>query len=481
MSDLAASGARGGIASTGAQGINLVLRIAGVVVLARLVDPHDFGVAGIAAAFAAFGTLVAYAGIPIAATRLAGITRAHESALAVWSVSIGVALAAILLTMAPIAASAYHQAGVGTSMAVFAVLPILAGLEAVPRARLLRELRFGALAKLSVVGTAVGLAVAITLAFEGLQLVAVLAQVVVPALVQSIGSVSLSGWSPVRPSFDTDVKKILSVGRHIAINNILQSLGRVSLAPIAGTALPAAAVGQFDRAQQLSLTPLQMLVDQLQGVAVPILNRARETVGRFEDYSFRAFDVVASSGVPVLFAAAGVASPIVELLLGSEWRTVGELLGALLIAAAARLAIQPLHWSLLSLGKARTVARFGAAVQPLVIVAAIGGLHWGLEGLVWAFAAAWWIGVAAMIQIASSSAGLSSRRLFASLSKSIVGFALPAYTIGLLAQALLDDPLHQLATGAAAIAVTFAALLTLSPWGRDVARLVRRVARVARR
>jgi O-antigen/teichoic acid export membrane protein len=145
-----------------------ILRIGGLIFLARALRPQDFGLFKVLAVIGMFGILFAEAGIPEALIQRADLRREHE-VTAWWStLAIAFALVTALYLGAPWLASfmGMKELIVGTRLLCIPLL--LQGVAVCAHARLRRELRFGVIAAANVLAEIMFITVALALLFDGL-------------------------------------------------------------------------------------------------------------------------------------------------------------------------------------------------------------------------------------------------------------------------------------------------------------------------
>src|ERR1700747_74797 len=109
MQDLKARTIRGGLARLCAQGASFVLRVGSLMVLARLLDPKDFGLVGMVTAFTGVLTLFRDFGLSSAAVQRTIVTEEQITTLFWINLLLGALLALIALAMAPAIAAFYHE------------------------------------------------------------------------------------------------------------------------------------------------------------------------------------------------------------------------------------------------------------------------------------------------------------------------------------------------------------------------------------
>lgn len=144
------------------------LRIGGMVILARALSPHDFGLLKILVVVATFATLANEAGIPDALIQRKDLTPQHQ--WTAWWMSIGLALltSCILYGGAPGLARVMKIPELREGVRLLCIPFLLEGAAVTANAQLRRDLRFGTLATADVLGEMAFLIVALFLLWHGL-------------------------------------------------------------------------------------------------------------------------------------------------------------------------------------------------------------------------------------------------------------------------------------------------------------------------
>src|SRR5579864_9514000 len=108
MKDLKQRTIRGGAAKFCSQGANFVLRIGSLMILARLLDPKDFGLVGMVTALTGVLNLFRDFGLSAAAVQRASVTDDQISTLFWINILVGAVLTLLLVAAAPLVATFYH-------------------------------------------------------------------------------------------------------------------------------------------------------------------------------------------------------------------------------------------------------------------------------------------------------------------------------------------------------------------------------------
>nr|MBA2624810.1 oligosaccharide flippase family protein [Acidimicrobiia bacterium] len=149
------------------------------VVLARLVEPEDFGLVAIASVFVALLTVLADQGFGQALVQRPVLERTHLDTAFWLNVTIGALLALLLAGTAGAIANLFDEADLAPLLRALAMVPLISALGVVPSSLLRRDLAFASLAVRGLVGTAAGGVVGIAAAVAGAGAWALVAQLVV--------------------------------------------------------------------------------------------------------------------------------------------------------------------------------------------------------------------------------------------------------------------------------------------------------------
>ena len=173
------------------------LQLVSAVALARLVSPADFGNASVALILIPLAVILTYEGFGSALVQRKLIETGHFEAATLTSLVAGVLLSLLVYFLAPVIAAPIFNGEIAHLIQVAAPAFALAGLGAVSRARLSRQLKFRPISMIETGALAVGGFVAIGLAALGLGGEAVVIGAVAGIAFTSLAMVAVS--PPGRP------------------------------------------------------------------------------------------------------------------------------------------------------------------------------------------------------------------------------------------------------------------------------------------
>lgn len=422
---LARTGARGGVVTLAGQVVTVLARTVALIVLARLIAPEAFGLVAIVTAIATFATAVMLFGIPMAVVQAEHLSARARSALFLVNSGLGVVFTAVIWLSSGTLARLYDDDRLGAVVPWIALVPLINGLMIQSRTHLMRNLEFTRLFLAETVGLVAGIGVAIFLAVQGAELEAVVVLQVVPVALQALLVIVAARWLPGLPGAWREVGELLRVGLRILGMNVLKSGARNVVVPVMGLTVPAAAVGAFDRAQHLVVTPVNLTVDQMQRVAVPVLSRLRGDPERMLAYMRRA-QLLGAYGTATLFLVTAVlGGPLIRILLGPGWDTAGTVIQILAAGATFRTLAQTMQWVFISADATREGLRFNLWSQPLVAAVSLAGLPGGVIGVAVANSVAWAVLWPTATLVAARSAGFPPGSMFQGPARALLLFGLP--------------------------------------------------------
>lgn len=385
---LGATAARGALIMLTGQGMRVVLQFASVVVLARLLTPHDYGLIAIVAVIIGIGEIFRDFGLSSAAVRAPELTRGQSTNLFWINTVIGVVLGTALFAMAGPIALWFRQPEVVEVARAMASIFVLNGVATQFRALVVRALRFRWLAFFEVLAPSIALAVAIGAALLNWNYWALVAQQVTQALVLLIGAALGARFVPGLPQRDTSVRPFIALGGNLVLSQVVNYVTNKIDTATVGLAYGAAPLGMYNRAYQLVGTPLTQIQAPITSVALPILSKLQHDQERFSAYIIRG---QLALGYPIsvgLALIAVVAHPIIEIMLGEKWFDAVPLLQFFALAGIARTLASVGYWVYVVRGLGTSLFKFTTATAVIPIACVIVGAQWGVVGIAAGFAIA---------------------------------------------------------------------------------------------
>ncbi|OUE31566.1 colanic acid exporter [Clavibacter michiganensis] len=209
------------------------------------------------------------------------------------------------------------------------------------------------------------------------------------------------------------------------------------------------ALAQYSRAYSFLIGPLQQAQQALNPMAIRDLAVAR-LAGHADDQLRRLSAVVIAVGVPFALAVSLGGPALVEVLLGSEWRTAGALMPLSWGLAASMIVAIPARWALVAGHHSRALQVDAALNYTVLAGVVLGALTGGLSGVlvINSFIVSPVITITAWCMLGSAPRRLFLRRLLPGAIALGTLTALACALVGAIVQASLVEAILDLGAGA---------------------------------
>lgn len=311
-----------------------ILSLAVFAILTRLIDADSFGLVSMASVALAFVMIFVDSGFSKALIQRETLDDRDASTSFWTSLLISVVLAGGLVAAAPLIAAGYGNDEVAPVLSVLSLALPLAALSGVPAAILERTLEFRALALRQMVGTSVGAAVAVPLAFMGYGVWALVAQTLVSLAASVVMLWSSTRW---RPSFTYSFEALRGMWKFATsflgielLNTFQMNIDKL----VIGVFLGPTALGYYYVGQRAVVLLTDLIGSILSRVSLTTFSRLQGDRQR-TIYVLGTFVFISGAvSVPVFGITAFLAPQIIPFLFGSGW-AITALIFQLLAPSAA--------------------------------------------------------------------------------------------------------------------------------------------------
>lgn len=410
----------------GAQVFRQLLGLATSVVLARLLNPADFGLVALALVFVELGQQFADFGIGAAVIQAKEVTR-KVLASAFWAnVAVGSGLMLIMIGLAPAVGYFYHDARVAWVLASLSFSLLVSGMMVVPRATLHKSLKFDLAVKAQMIGSVVGATVAISMAWHGLGVWSLVAQPICGSTTTLALTIRYARWRPhLEFSWDS-IRKLARfsvdvLGSSIA-NNITDSADKLLIGKFLGNT----ALGLYSLAFQIMLYPVIHVASVIVKVLFPTLSALQDDPPRFRQAYLRSTAAIAVVTFPMMIGLNLVSADLVTVALGPKWHDLIPIIQILCWVGMGKSISVTAGTIYLSTASTRAMLRLALVVAPVTVIAVLVGMQWGVIGVAIGYAVAWLMFCVAFHWIAYRIAGLR----FQDLGRALVRPATAAFVMG---------------------------------------------------
>ena len=310
-----------------AQGLTAILQMGVIVVLARLLEPSDFGLLAMASAVMAIVAAVQTLGTHGPLVQREQVAPILIDTVFLLNLGLALILMTALILAAPLVAMAYQTPAVEPLVQVIALTLVLYALGGVPGALLARRMQFGVIAVVHALGAVSFAITAIVLALLGHGVWSLVTAMLAAAAVEAVIMLVAARFRPrLRFSF-TELRSIAGYAANMTGVNIINVVMRNADSLIIGRWLGASSLGLYGMATRFTRQPVDMFVSAvLAPVLFPAYSRMQGDDVLTARTMQRAMGGAAFVMFPLLGGVAAVARPFADGVLGPEWAGAALLL-----------------------------------------------------------------------------------------------------------------------------------------------------------
>lgn len=296
-------------------GINFVISI----LMARMLDPHDYGVAALPALFMVLMTIFTDSGFTPALIRKPELTESDLTTAFFYSLTIGSLCYIILYVAAPYIADFYVEPELTGVLRFTALGGILAVLGMPLSVKLQRSLNFKQLSMASVVGRLIAALIGLYLAYIGLGVWALVITTMLGVLFTFIINYIHLPWRPKGGVSKESFRYLWGYGNKMFVTEILTTLFDNVKPVFIGKYYSVRDLGIYNKAEGYAQLPSSSIFGIVHGLTFPILSKMQDDDERLRYNYRRMLRILAFILFPLMMGLAVLSRPFVVLLLSSKW------------------------------------------------------------------------------------------------------------------------------------------------------------------
>jgi O-antigen/teichoic acid export membrane protein len=413
-------------------------RLVVAVILARLLAPHDYGLATMVIVFSSL--VLVFSDLALGAALVQRRILSELDRSTVFWTSLG---AGTLFTLAGIAAawpvaSFYDEPAVRPLFIVMSLSFVVTSLGTTQSALLMREMDFRRLELRLIAGTLAGAAVGIFAAVQGAGAWAIIVQQLTIATVSTILLWIVSPWRPRLAFSLASLRDLGGFSGNVFGQRLLYYLHANADKFLVGRYLGAASLGVYGLAYNIMTIPFSRLAIPIAEVLFPAFSRMQDDAARLAAAWLRASRLVGAVTIPALFGLIVVSHDFVLVVLGERWE---EMIPVLQILAWVGLlqSLQTLNSNILqALDRTGTLLRYSILFFVMHLTAFVVGLHWGIVGVAAGFAISTTLLEPVYTWLTARALGISPWR-FAGAFAGVLQAAAAMVVVGLAGRLLLIE------------------------------------------
>lgn len=301
--------------SVGTQGISFVVS----VILARLLDPSDYGVLTMLTVFIAVSQVFVQSGLNTALIQKKDVDETDLSSVFYVSLLIAAALYALLFFLAPAIGAFFGMDALSPVLRVLALVLLPGALVSVQNAVIARQMAFRRLMAASLLSSALSGAVGIGMAAAGLGYWALVGQQLTNQLALALVLLRMVKWRPRALFSWARVRVLIRFGWKLLASSLLETGYNNLRTAVIGKQYAQETLGFYNRGKQFPELVMNAVNGSIQSVMLPVLSDEQDDMLRMKQMMRRSVMVSSFLVLPMMAGLAAVAEPLIRLLLTDKW------------------------------------------------------------------------------------------------------------------------------------------------------------------
>jgi O-antigen/teichoic acid export membrane protein len=457
--------------STSATVVVQICRLGFGLVLARLLTPHDYGLAAMALVFGALVMTLSDFSLGAGLIQRPRITEADRSTVFWLSAAMGVLLTAAALALSGPLAAFFGEPAVQPLFVVVSLGIITTALGRVPAALFQRAMNFRFMAVREIVAVLVGSVLGLALAVADYGAWALVGQAVTMALVSTTILWIFCGWRPRLVFSVASLRDLGGFGMRVSGTGIVSYFTQYSDKLLIGRFLGSSSLGVYSIAATVVFFPVTFLLIAITDTVFAAVSRIQDEKERVARAWLRGTRVLVAGAAPAMLGLLIVAPDFVAVVLGERWESVTAVLQIMtmtaIVLSASSLALPVLN----ALGRAGVVLRFALFELALVLSLVGVGVRAGTVGVATAYLIAMTLTRALLILVTRRAVGVSWRMYFGVLAGVVQAGLVMALLVWATRSAMVDAGVPAGARLGIAIVVGIAVYIPLLLWRSSETRI----------
>ena len=333
------------------QAIKFGLHILLIAVLARFINPDDYGIFAIVAIYTGLGMAILDGGLSMATIQKDTITHQQVSNLFWFNTITGFFLTVILVLASPFIADYFDEPELIPVLSVIAFVFLLSGSSVQHDAILRRQMRFGDIVKIDLISFLIGSVISISLALNGWGYWALVSSYLSTAFIKTVLNWKYTKWRPSYLKRNVGTRPLVFFGLKLAGSSFLNFFS-LNITPFAiGSIAGASFLGLYNRTFALASIPTTQAFPPLLNVLRPALSRVSDDPVRLRIVGMSLLTKVCMLTTFISSFIFLTADGIILIMLGENWNNavpilkivsmttllspVGSLTATILIASGA--------------------------------------------------------------------------------------------------------------------------------------------------
>lgn len=346
-----------------AQLVSLIVSI----VLARLLDPENYGVISIVMIFITFCDAIVTGGFGNAIVQKKDADELDVNTMLCCSVATSILLYIIIFCAAPYIASFYNMPIIRPILRILGLRLLISGVNSIQRAWIQKRMLFKRFFISTSFGTIISAVVGISMAYMGKGAWALVGQYLTNSFIDTTVLLITNDWKPRLQFSWKRAKEMLSYGWKVLVTTVVYTIEGDLRSLIIGKKFGSADLAYYDQGKKFPNLLVTNINTSISNVMFPVLSESQNDPTRLKQLCRRAVRIGIYLLSPLLIGLMGVADTFVIAILSEKWAPCIPFLRILTLVFLVRPFTTTCQQSILSVGRSDITLKIEIIVNAVAI------------------------------------------------------------------------------------------------------------------
>lgn len=289
------------------------------LILARILDPEHYGVLSLMVIFTTLANVFIQRGFNTALIQNKDVTEEDYSSVFYVTLGIAAVLYGVLFVSAPWIAKFYKMPELVQPFRVLCLVLLPGALNSIQIAKVSRALDFRKIFRSNVAAVLISGIAGIVLAVMGAGLWALVAQYLLNITVACLVMWFTVRWRPQWVCNLQRIKVLFAYGWKLLVSGLIDTLYQDLRSLVIGRKYDSSTLAYYNRGKQFPQFIINAINTTVQSVMLPAMSANQDNKGKLKDMMRTSITLSSFIIFPMMAGLAGVAEPLVRLLLTDKW------------------------------------------------------------------------------------------------------------------------------------------------------------------
>ena len=299
--------------------MSILIQFISNIVLARLLTPDDYGCIGMLTIFMLLSATIIDGGFSSALIQKKKPTQEDYSTIFFWNLGLSIVIYLFLYCLAPYIADFYHLDLLCPVLRVQGVVLIINALQTVQVNQLNKQFRFKKISIVTLMSSAISLAVTILLAYKGLGVWALVAQNLLMTIIPTLIYWLTNRWIPKLVFSTKSFKELFTFGFFMFLTSLISTLVNNIQGLLIGRFYNASQMGYYSKAHRTEMLASTSISQVISQVSYPLYAELQDNKSMLTNTIKKLTLSVSFLTFPLMLLLTLLAEPLFIFLYSYSW------------------------------------------------------------------------------------------------------------------------------------------------------------------